>query len=44
MPQDFQSLSGSKFKRLCGVSQATFAEMVAVLHPYIARIAQKAFN
>jgi hypothetical protein len=29
-----QQLSGGEFKRLCGVSRETFAEMVAVVQPH----------
>ena len=32
-----QLLSGGEFKRLCGVSRETFAEMVAVLRPHLER-------
>jgi hypothetical protein len=34
---ELQQLSGGEFKRLCGVSRETFAEMVAVLFPHLAR-------
>jgi hypothetical protein len=35
--RDLQPLSGSEFKRLCGVSRETFAEMVAELRPRLER-------
>lgn len=34
---ELQQLSGGEFKRLCGVSRKTFAEMVAVLCPHLER-------
>ena len=34
---DLQQLSGSEFKRLCGVSRETFADMVAELRPRLER-------
>ncbi|MEP0772729.1 transposase family protein, partial [Trichocoleus sp. ST-U1] len=34
---DLQPLSAGEFKRLCGVSRATFAEMVTVLRPHLER-------
>ncbi|NEQ22208.1 MAG: transposase family protein [Microcoleus sp. SIO2G3] len=35
--QELQSLSAGEFKRLCGVSQKTFGEMVEVLRPHLER-------
>jgi hypothetical protein len=35
--RELQALSESEFKRLCGVSREAFAEMVAVLRPYLER-------
>lgn len=35
--RELQGLSEGEFKRLCGVSRKTFAEMVAVLQPDLAR-------
>ena len=32
---DLQPLSAGEFKRLCGVSRTTFAEMVTVLRPHL---------
>jgi hypothetical protein len=32
-----QHLSGAEFKRLCGVSRKTFAEMVEVVRPALER-------
>jgi hypothetical protein len=34
---DLQRLSGTEFKRLCGVSRDTFADMVEVLRPHLER-------
>ena len=34
---ELQQLSDGEFKRLCGVSRSTFAEMVEVLHPDLER-------
>jgi len=34
---DLQPLSAGEFKRLCGVSRTTFAEMVTVLRPHLER-------
>lgn len=34
---ELQKLSGGEFKRLCGVSRETFAEMVTVLSPNLER-------
>ncbi|MEH2079988.1 MAG: hypothetical protein V7K89_08210 [Nostoc sp.] len=34
---ELQPLLDSEFKRLCGVSRNTFAEMVQVLHPHLNR-------
>lgn len=34
---ELQALSAGEFKRLCGVSRQTFAEMVAVLQPHLDR-------
>lgn len=34
---ELQQLSDGEFKRLCGVGRQTFAEMVAVLSPHLAR-------
>jgi len=34
---ELQQLSGGEFKRLCGVSRSTFAEMVEVLYPDLER-------
>lgn len=34
---DLQHLSGTEFKRLCGVSRNTFKEMVEVLHTHLER-------
>lgn len=34
---DLENLSAAEFKRLCGVSRATFDEMVEVLRPYLER-------
>jgi hypothetical protein len=38
---DLQQLSGSEFKRLCGVSRETFVEMVAELRPRLERQGQR---
>ncbi|WP_235612029.1 helix-turn-helix domain-containing protein [Gloeocapsopsis dulcis] len=38
---DLQHLSDSKFKRLCGVSRDTFAQMVEVLRPHLEREGQR---
>lgn len=35
-----ETLSASEFKRLCGVSRTTFAEMVEVLRPHLERQGQ----
>lgn len=35
--KELESLSDGEFKRLCGVSRSTFAQMVEVLHPYLNR-------
>ncbi|MBD2540363.1 hypothetical protein NC997_04090 [Trichocoleus sp. DQ-A2] len=34
---ELQSLSEGEFKRLCGVSRETFAEIVEVLRPHLER-------
>ena len=34
---ELEQLSEGEFKRLCGVSRSTFAEMVGVLHPHMNR-------
>lgn len=34
---ELQSLSDGEFKRLCGVSRSTFAEMVEILQPHLER-------
>ncbi len=38
---DLQHLSDSEFKRLCGVSRTTFAEMAEVLGPHLERQGQR---
>ena len=38
---DLQHLSNSEFKRLCGVSRNTFAQMVEVLRPALSRAGQR---
>lgn len=38
---DLQHLSNSEFKRLCGVSRNTFAQMVEVLRPDLERAGQR---
>ena len=38
---DLQHLSNSEFKRLCGVSRNTFAQMVEVLRPALERAGQR---
>jgi hypothetical protein len=38
---DLQHLSATEFKRLCGVSRDTFAEMVEVLRPHLERSCQR---
>ena len=38
---DLQHLSNSEFKRLCGVSHNTFAQMVEVLRPALERAGQR---
>lgn len=35
--RELASLSNGEFKRLCGVSRDTFAEMIAVLRPHLER-------
>jgi hypothetical protein len=35
--RELEPLSDSEFKRLCGVSRGTFAQMVEVLDPYLNR-------
>jgi hypothetical protein len=35
--RELEQLSEGEFKRLCGVSRSTFAEMVGVLHPHMNR-------
>ena len=39
--QDLESLSDGEFKRLCGVSRPTFAEMVEVLRPHLERTGRR---
>lgn len=34
---DLQRLSATEFKRLCGVSRGTFADMIEVLRPHLER-------
>jgi len=34
---ELKQLSDGEFKRLCGISRSTFAEMVEVLHPDLER-------
>lgn len=34
---ELQGLSDGEFKRLCGVSRSTFAEMIEVVHPHLER-------
>lgn len=36
-----EHLSNAEFKRLCGVSRETFAQMVEVLHPHLERRGQR---
>ena len=38
---DLQHLSATEFKRLCGVSRDTFAQMVQVLRPHLERQGQR---
>ena len=38
---ELESLSESEFKRLCGVSRGTFAQMVAMLSPHLNRQGQR---
>lgn len=38
---ELQDLSNAEFKRLCGVSRTTFAEMVEVLRPHLERRGQR---
>ncbi|MFN6529789.1 hypothetical protein [Nostoc sp. ChiSLP03a] len=38
---ELQPLSDGEFKRLCGVSRSTFAEMVEVLEPHLNRQGQR---
>lgn len=38
---DLRHLSNSKFKRLCGVSRNTFAQMVEALRPALERAKQR---
>lgn len=38
---DLQYLSATEFKRLCGVSRDTFAQMVEVLRPQLERVGRR---
>ena len=38
---DLQHLSNSEFKRLCGVSRNTFAQMAEVLRPALEKAGQR---
>jgi len=38
---ELEHLSDAEFKRLCGVSRNTFAEMVEVLRPHLQRQGQQ---
>jgi folate-dependent tRNA-U54 methylase TrmFO/GidA len=38
---ELEHLSDAEFKRLCGVSRNTFAEMVEVLRPHLQRQGQR---
>ena len=38
---DLQYLSATEFKRLCGVSRDTFAQMIEVLRPQLERVGRR---
>lgn len=38
---DLQYLSATEFKRLCGVSRETFAQMIEVLRPQLERVGRR---
>lgn len=39
--RELEHLSDSEFKRLCGVSRATFVEMVEIVRPHLERRGQR---